>query len=84
MTKKNYNFSETVNGTSFNPIALRKAKIVYNFGLSKCNRVKGNDLSPIERKLFPFRLAPFKQGGSYCHVRLTSLEETISSSSSDF
>ena len=23
-----------------NPIALRKAKIVYNFGLSQCNRVK--------------------------------------------
>ena len=26
---------------SLNPIALRKAKIVYNFGLSECNRVKG-------------------------------------------
>ena len=25
---------------SFNPIALRKAKIAYNFGLSECNRVK--------------------------------------------
>ena len=25
---------------TFNPIALRKAKIVYNFGLSECNRVK--------------------------------------------
>ena len=24
----------------FNPIALRKAKIVYNFGLSECNRGK--------------------------------------------
>ena len=23
-----------------NPIALRKAKIVYNFGLSECNKVK--------------------------------------------
>ena len=23
-----------------NPIALKKAKIVYNFGLSECNRVK--------------------------------------------
>ena len=23
----------------FNPIALRKAKIAYNFGLSECNRV---------------------------------------------
>ena len=27
---------------SFNPTALRKAKIVYNFGLSECNRVKAN------------------------------------------
>ena len=27
-------------GSSLNPIALRKAKIVYNFGLSECNRVK--------------------------------------------
>ena len=25
---------------SFNPVALRKAKIVCNFGLSECNRVK--------------------------------------------
>ena len=25
---------------TFNPIALRKAKIVCNFGLSECNRVK--------------------------------------------
>ena len=24
-----------------NPIAHRKAKIVYNFGLSECNRIKG-------------------------------------------
>ena len=26
--------------TLFNPIALRNAKIVYNFGLSECNKVK--------------------------------------------
>ena len=26
----------------FNPIALRKAEIVCNFGLSVCNRVKSN------------------------------------------
>ena len=26
----------------FNPIALRKAKIAYNFGLSECNRVKSH------------------------------------------
>ena len=28
-----------------NPIALRKAKIVYNFGLSECNRVKNQSLT---------------------------------------
>ena len=27
-------------GFQFNPVAPRKAKIVYNFGLSRCNRVK--------------------------------------------
>ena len=27
-------------GPRFNPITLRKAKIVHNFGLSECNRVK--------------------------------------------
>ena len=26
--------------TKLNPTALRKAKIVYNFGLSECNRVE--------------------------------------------
>ena len=30
---------------AFNPIALRKAKIVQNFGLSECNRV--NSISAI-------------------------------------
>ena len=30
---------------SVNPIALRKTKIVYNFGLSECNRVKDNGCS---------------------------------------
>ena len=28
-----------------NPVALRIAKIVYNFGLSECNRVKGQILA---------------------------------------
>ena len=27
-----------VHPNGFNPIALRKAKVVYNFGLSECNR----------------------------------------------
>ena len=30
---------------SINPVALRKTKIVYNFGLSECNRVKDNGCS---------------------------------------
>ena len=38
------NFPKLENGqgfcSSFNPIALRKAKIVCNFGLSECNRIK--------------------------------------------
>ena len=29
-----------INFTTFNPIALGKAKIVYSFGLSECSRVK--------------------------------------------
>ena len=31
---------ESVHKIPFNPIALRKAKIAYNSGLSECNRVK--------------------------------------------
>ena len=34
-------YNEYLNRTAFNPIALRKTKIAYNFGLSECNRVKG-------------------------------------------
>ena len=34
------NFLFTVCRNVFNPIALRKAKIAYKFGLSKCGRVK--------------------------------------------
>ena len=30
----------------FNSTALRKAKIVHNFGLSECNRVKDISVSP--------------------------------------
>ena len=30
---------------TLNPVALRKAKIVYNFGLSDCNRVKAPKLN---------------------------------------
>ena len=33
----------------FNPIALRKAKIAYNFGLSECNRANYFGLSECSR-----------------------------------
>ena len=36
-------------GLFYNPIALRQAKVIYNYGLSECNRVK-------ETKLFPIRV----------------------------
>ena len=47
-----------------NPIALRKAKIVYNFGLSECNKVKSSFL------IFFFWLTKceeFLQCKSYLH-----------------
>ena len=37
----------------FNPIALRKVKIVFSFGLSECNRVKKNNLVPVFQHLTP-------------------------------
>ena len=40
-----------------NPLALRKAKIVFNFGLSECNRVEGKESSPmIRRANFPIKI----------------------------
>ena len=39
---------------TLNPTSLRKAKIVCNFGLSECNRVKGQNL--LTRKLFLLRV----------------------------
>ena len=38
----------------FNPIALRKAKIVCNFGLCECNRVKGKNFFRGEQ-ILPFK-----------------------------
>ena len=44
--------------THFNPTALRKAKIVYNFGLSECNRVVYNfGLSKCNRVVYNFGLS---------------------------
>ena len=39
-TDKGYSSYGEDKKLQLNPIALRKAKIVYNFGLSGCNRVK--------------------------------------------
>ena len=47
----------TVN-PQFNPIALRKAKIVYNFGLSECNKVKSHESSKMSRMLNMFTVNP--------------------------
>ena len=35
----------------FNPIALREAKIIYNFGLSECNKVKVKQLESVPTPL---------------------------------
>ena len=40
ISKQSFNGLIQISWVIFNPIALRKAKIVYNFGLSECNRVK--------------------------------------------
>ena len=40
---------------SFNPIALRQAKIVYNFGQFECNRVKLG----VQIKTVPLQLCSF-------------------------
>ena len=50
-------------GFTLNPIALRKAKIVHNFGLSECNRVKGKN-APKEAKTFLQLLAALEKGGN--------------------
>ena len=39
--KRLCSLSKEVSFNQFNPVALRKAKIVYNFGLSECSRVNG-------------------------------------------
>ena len=37
--KKNRNLCLLLNTERFNPVALRKVKIIYKFGLSECNRI---------------------------------------------
>ena len=48
--------------SAFNLIALRKAKIAYNFGLSECNRVKEKNWL-LEELILPFRGQPIQKGG---------------------
>ena len=51
---------------SFNPIALRKAKIVYNFGLPECNWVHVKEKNLLKRMpCFPFSFSDeqFDQNG---------------------
>ena len=52
----------------FNPNALRKAKIVYNFGLSECNRVKRGTYIFRGSNSAIFSFASFSMGPS-SHVR---------------
>ena len=40
-----------MHGPWFNPIALRKTKIVYNFGNPECSRVKISSERPEEREI---------------------------------
>ena len=47
-----------------NPIALRKVKIAYSFGLSEYNRVKGGE--PAHCQL----LLMFRNENSYCFVNI--------------
>ena len=49
-------------GSTLNPIAPKKAKIIYNFGLSECNRVKANNLLLLQKskknRFFPLNVEP--------------------------
>ena len=46
------NVAAIVLTASVNPIALRKAKIVYNFGLSECNNVNNTSMHIMQLFLF--------------------------------
>ena len=55
---------------NFNPIALRKAKIVYYFGLSECNnRVNEFLLSPLKMKPFQKGILTLKAPNKNCSRR---------------
>ena len=54
----------------FNPFALRKAKIVYNFGLSECSRVKWKNLLPKETSV---KYTPHSGRANFSRVTLLHL-----------
>ena len=53
----------------FNPFTLRKAKIVYNFGLSECNRVKRYSIGLINSDIIPLFILHFFVFG-FGHIKL--------------
>ena len=60
--------------STLNPIALRKAKIVYNFGLSECSRVKRVTVSPTRANSFLYKMTPIDKGGKKGNRRIASPE----------
>ena len=48
--KTTNNLSHGNESEKFNPTALRKTKLVYNFGLSECNRIKTQTLMHIFKR----------------------------------
>ena len=60
-----------------NPIALRKAKIVYNFGLSECSRVKFPGLRQCpDRQNIAFYIF-LLHSGQKCHWDINSLPSSV-------
>ena len=64
---KNVDDGQTMDAWYINPIVLRKAKIICNFGLSECNRVKltyePNGSGELEKKNgVPWRMTKNKYG----------------------
>ena len=59
--------------SAFNFIALRKAKIAYNFGLSECNRIKEKNWL-LEELILPFRAEPIEKGGKNEASSIVSLD----------
>ena len=58
----------------FNPIAIGKTKIAYNFGLYECNRVKGNIsfLCPLKNENFRYGFRKCNSSWGITYVTITS------------